>query len=166
MSLFPKVFSPLANWPWLRISPRSSLLSIVWSLLPDNDWWALPVFLRKLNPIKAHWGKGSWPFSFERWATFPPQADHVLVDLFSSVVDRGTLWMEPLHNKTLLIILSSSFTLPAAHRTASSPSTMLVPIHSLLPSTLSIIFQLLFMNSSSNGMRCLFCDLCNVRPQI
>ena len=83
---FPKSYSPLANWPWLRISPQSSLLSIVWSLLPDNDWCALPVFLCKLNPIKAHWGKGSWPFSFERLATFPPQADHVLVDLFSSMV--------------------------------------------------------------------------------
>ena len=84
---FPKSYSPLANWPWLRISPQSSLLSIVWSLFPDNDWWALPVFLCKLNPIKAHWGKGSWPFSFEKSATFPPQADHVLVDLFSSVAD-------------------------------------------------------------------------------
>ena len=82
---FLKSYSPLANWPWLRISPQSSLLSIVWSLLPDNDWWALPVFLCELNPIKAHWGKCSWSFSFERSATSPPQADGVLVDLFSSV---------------------------------------------------------------------------------
>ena len=52
------------------------MLSIVWSLLPDNDWWALAVFLCKLNPIKAHWGIGSRPFSFERSATSPPQADH------------------------------------------------------------------------------------------
>ena len=29
------------------------------------------------------------PFSFERSATFPPQVDQVLVDLFSSKVDRG-----------------------------------------------------------------------------
>ena len=40
------------------------ILSIVWSLLPDNDWWALPVSLCKLNPIKAHWWTGSRPFSF------------------------------------------------------------------------------------------------------
>ena len=33
--------------------------------------------------------KGPWPFSFERSATFPPQADPVLVDLLSSVVARG-----------------------------------------------------------------------------
>ena len=86
---FPKSYSPLATWPWLRISPQSSLLSIIWSLLPDNDGWALPVFLCKLNPIKAHWGKGSWAFSCERSATSPPQVDHVLVDLFSSVVAGG-----------------------------------------------------------------------------
>ena len=49
----------------------------------------------KLNPIKAHWGIGSWPFSFERSATFPPQADHVLVDLFSSVTDGDALQSEP-----------------------------------------------------------------------
>ena len=42
-----------------------------------------------MNLIKAHGGKGSWPFSFERSATSPPQADHVLVDLFSSVADAG-----------------------------------------------------------------------------
>ena len=72
------------------------MLSIVWSLLPDNDWWALPVFLCKLNPIKARWGKGSRPFSSERSATFPPRADHVLVDLFSSVAARGgALRVEP-----------------------------------------------------------------------
>ena len=65
------------------------MLSIVWSLLPDNDWWALPVFLCELNPIKAHWRKSSWPFSFERLATFPPQADHVFVDLFLSVAAGG-----------------------------------------------------------------------------
>ena len=80
---FPKFFGPLANWTWLRISPQSSL-NVIYCLilLPDNDWWALPVFLCKLNPIEAHWGKGSWPFSFERWATFPPQEeDHVFVHL-------------------------------------------------------------------------------------
>ena len=94
---FPKSYSPLANWPWLRISPQSSLLSIVWSWLPDNDWWTLPVFLCKLNPIKAHWGKGSWSFFFERSATFPPQADHVLVDLFSSTEDGGSAGKAPQH---------------------------------------------------------------------
>ena len=93
---FPKFYSLLANWPWLRISPQSSL-NVIYCLilLPDNDWWALPVFLCKLNPIKAHWGKGSWPFSFERWATFPPQADPVLVDLFSSVVAGGAVGRAP-----------------------------------------------------------------------
>ena len=36
----------------------------------------------RMNLIKAHGEKGFGPFSFERSATFPPQADHVLVDLF------------------------------------------------------------------------------------
>ena len=36
----------------------------------------------RMNLIKAHGGKGSGLFSFERLATSPPQADHVLVDLF------------------------------------------------------------------------------------
>ena len=37
--------------------------------------------------------------SFERLATFPPQADHVLVDLFSSVAARGALQVEPPPNR-------------------------------------------------------------------
>ena len=46
----------------------------------------------------------SWPFSFERWATFPPQADHVLVDLFSSVAAGGqeALPAEPPPNTQLI----------------------------------------------------------------
>ena len=36
----------------------------------------------RMNLIKASREKGSGPFSFERSATSPPQADHVLVDLF------------------------------------------------------------------------------------
>ena len=36
----------------------------------------------QVNLIKAHGGKGSGPFSFERLATSPPQADHILVVLF------------------------------------------------------------------------------------
>ena len=93
---FPKSYSPLANWPWLRISPQSSLFVIYcWSLLPYNNWWALPVFLCKMNPIKAHWGNGSWSFSFERSVSFPLQADHVLVDLFSSVQTGGSVGKAP-----------------------------------------------------------------------
>ena len=43
----------------------------------------------RMNLIKAHGGKGSGPFSFERLATSPPQADHVLVDLFFIHGRRG-----------------------------------------------------------------------------
>ena len=51
-----------------------------------DELYLYPVLM---NLIKAHGGKGSGPFSFERLATSPPQADHVLVDLFSSVVEVG-----------------------------------------------------------------------------
>ena len=47
----------------------------------------MPCIPMLINPIKAHSGEGSWPFS-ESSATFPPQADHVSVD-FSSMADGG-----------------------------------------------------------------------------
>ena len=90
----PNFYGPLANWPWLKISPQSSFNVICCLIISAWQWlmsftYIHPVFLCKLTPIKAHWRKGSWPFSFERSATFPPQADRVLVDLFSSMVDGG-----------------------------------------------------------------------------
>ena len=87
---FPKFYGPLTIWPWLRISPHSSLNVIYFLILTAWQWlMSFPVSLCKLNPIKARWGIGSRPFSSERLATFPPQADHVLVDLFSSAIDGG-----------------------------------------------------------------------------
>ena len=74
----------LSVWPSLRRSPHSSLNVTYCLILTAWQWWALPVFLCTLNPIKSHWGTGLRSFSSERLATFPPQADHVLVDLFSS----------------------------------------------------------------------------------
>ena len=41
------------------------------------------------EPNKSPLRKRLLALLFERSATFPPQADHVLVDLFSSVVARG-----------------------------------------------------------------------------
>ena len=71
---FPKSYSPLANRPWLRISPCSSLyVFIIWSLLPFNDWWALPVFLCKLNPIKALEEKALGPSPLRDWPPFFPK---------------------------------------------------------------------------------------------
>ena len=46
----------------------------------------------RMKLIKAHGEKGSRPFSFERLPTSPPQADHVLVDLFFICVGRGWGW--------------------------------------------------------------------------
>ena len=38
MSLFPKFYSPLANWPWLRISPHNSLYVIYCLILTAWQW--------------------------------------------------------------------------------------------------------------------------------
>ena len=75
------------------------------------------------EPNKTHWGKGSWPFSFERSTTLPPQADHVLVELFSSVAAGGALRAGPhthlvnasfkaQHKRTLLWNACSNLPLP------------------------------------------------------
>ena len=107
MSLFPKDLWPFnyltltQNKPWVLW-----MLSIIWSFLPDNDWWTLPirpVFLCKLIPIKAHWGTGSWSFTLERLAIFPPQADHVL-DVFSTTADGGSTGGTPPQNTSTLIL--------------------------------------------------------------
>ena len=83
----PKFYGPLAIWPWLRRSPHSSLY--VTYCLIINVWQWLMSFT--CIPVQTEPNKSPLrkPFSFERSATFPSQADHVLVDLFSSVVDRG-----------------------------------------------------------------------------
>ena len=92
-----KPYSPLANWPWLRISPQSSL-NVIYCLIITAWQWLMsftctPCIPMQINPIKVHGGTCSWPFSLEKSATFPPQTDHVLVDLFSSMADRwGALW--------------------------------------------------------------------------
>ena len=94
----PKFYGPLAIWPWLKISPHSSL-NVIYCLIITTWQWLIslthkPCIPMQINPKTAHWGPGSWPFSFERSAAFPPQADHVLVDLFSSMADRGALWAD------------------------------------------------------------------------
>ena len=37
---FPKPYSPLANWPWLRISPQSSLC-VIYCLIPTAWQWLM-----------------------------------------------------------------------------------------------------------------------------
>ena len=85
----PKFYGLLAIWPWLRISFEFFVCYLLFDHYCLTMTGELYVFLCKLNPIKAHWGAGSLPFSFERLPTFPPQADQVLVDLFLSVAARG-----------------------------------------------------------------------------
>ena len=70
----------------------------------------------QMNLIKAHGEKDSGPFSFERSATSPPQADHVLVVFSSSVADRGAALKPPdskQENKwNLLAIFKMAFIYP------------------------------------------------------
>ena len=54
------------------------------------------------EPNKSPWRERLWALlPLRERATFPPQADHVLVDLFSSVVagEGEALWTETPHNK-------------------------------------------------------------------
>ena len=111
----PKFYGPLTIWPWLRISPHSSLNVIYYLIISVWQWLMsfmyMPCILMQINPIKAHWGAGFWPFYFERLATFPPQADHVLVNLFSSMVGRdfGGPWRQsPPHSCHLLCFCESN----------------------------------------------------------
>ena len=56
-----------------------------------------PLFLWKLNPIKAHWGKGSRPFYFKRWAILvPKQIMSCRLILTPSDGGWGALWVERL----------------------------------------------------------------------
>ena len=93
---FPKSYSPLANWPWLRISPQSSLLVIYCLILTAWQWLmsftCIPV---QNEPNKSPLRKMLLALLFERSATFPPQADHVLVDLFSSIAGGGACGRSP-----------------------------------------------------------------------
>ena len=109
MSLFPKV-----SWPFNYLTLTQNKLSKFFecyllfdhfflTMIDELYMYICPVFLCKSNPIKAHLETGSWPFCFERSATFPPQEDHVCVDLFSSMVDGGgNLWVETPQTKYVL----------------------------------------------------------------
>ena len=146
---FPKFYSPLANWPWLRISPQSSLNIIYCLILTAWQWLmsftCIPV---QIEPTKTHWGKGSWPFSFERSAPFPPQADHVLVDLFSSAADGGLCgqspppqritWWTSIHRTITLLQQLSAFYL---HDPISLPLLFCGSTAKQSPCTTSFIFK-------------------------
>ena len=56
------------------------------------------MFLCKLNPVTAVEEQAPGPSMRD----LPPQADHVLVDLFSSVAAGGALQVEPPHTQCLL----------------------------------------------------------------
>ena len=70
----PKSYSPLANWPWLKISPQSSLFVIYYLIHTARQWlMSLPVFLCKLNPMKAHEEKALDPSPLRDQPPFLPK---------------------------------------------------------------------------------------------
>ena len=64
----------------------------------------------------------SGPFSFERLATSPPQADHVLVDLFLSMAARGALWAEPHTHLCTPVFIAAQFIIPKCWKQPRCPS--------------------------------------------
>ena len=78
----------------------------------------------RMNLIKAHGGKSSGPFTLERLAASPPQADHVLVDLFFICGGwGGCVKAPPQHLQFLLCIIyflqAVDYTFPAMLRADS-----------------------------------------------
>ena len=96
MSLFPKVLWPFSYLTLTQNKPSEFfecylLFDHYCLTVIDELYIYTPCIPMQINPIKAHWGTGSRPFSSERLATFPTQVDHVLVDLFGGFAGRAPL---------------------------------------------------------------------------
>ena len=86
----PKYYGPLTIRPWLRISPQSSLYVIYCLILTAWQWlMSFTCISVQTEPNKSPLRKRLLALLLWEIVTFPPQADHVLVDLFSSVADGG-----------------------------------------------------------------------------
>ena len=72
---FPKFYSPLAIWPWLRISPQSSL-SVIYCLIISAWQWLMsfpytPYIPTQIKTIKACQGKGQGTLHLREWPCHP-----------------------------------------------------------------------------------------------
>ena len=94
---FPKFYGPLANWLWLRISPHSSLNVIYCLIITAWQWlMSFACILCKLNPIKAHWGTGSRPFTWEiGHLVSPNRSCPGRLILIRGGQGWGALWLDP-----------------------------------------------------------------------
>ena len=75
MSFFsPKFYGPLAIWPWLKISPQSSL-NVIYLIITAWQWLMnfpyMPCIPMQTKPIKACQGKGRGAFSLREWLCCP-----------------------------------------------------------------------------------------------
>ena len=70
----PKFYGPLAIWPWLKISPQSSLnvISLIitaWQWLMNFPY--MPCIPMQIKPIKACQGKGRGTHPLREWPCHP-----------------------------------------------------------------------------------------------
>ena len=66
----PKFYGPLAIWPWLKISPQSSL-NVIYFIITAWGWLMrfpyTPCIPMQIKPIKACQGKGRDTLLFREW---------------------------------------------------------------------------------------------------
>ena len=70
----PKFYGPLAIWPWLRISPQSSL-NVIYLIITARQWLMsfsyTPCIPMQIKPIKACQGKGPGTLLLREWPCHP-----------------------------------------------------------------------------------------------
>ena len=109
---FPKSYGPLTNWPWLRISPQSSLFVIYCLTLTAWQWLmsftCIPV---QIEPNKSPLRKRLLALLLWELGHLCSQAEHVLLDLFSFMVagGEGPVGGAPPPHSGSLLLLSQLF---------------------------------------------------------
>ena len=93
----PKFYGPLTIWPWLKISPQSSL-NVIYCLILTSWQWLMgfpytPCIPMQIKPIKGCQGKG-FRMSLESGCEvpFPPQDSVNLSRLSHNAADTACQW--------------------------------------------------------------------------
>ena len=89
----PKFYGPLAIWPWLKISPQSSL-NVIYLIITAWQWLMsfpyMPCIPMQIKPIKACQGKGWAALPLREWpcCSFSSTGLGSLCELLSSQPQR------------------------------------------------------------------------------
>ena len=71
---YPKFYGPLAIWPWLKISPQSSL-NVIYLIITAWQWLMsfpyTPCIPMQIKSIKACQGKGRGTLPLREWLCYP-----------------------------------------------------------------------------------------------